>query len=52
VLCEVLSDPALRHSLEAVGPERARDFRWERVCSEYEALYQNQSPAVAAGVLV
>ena len=49
-VCEVLTDPARRHALEAAGLERARDFGWDQVCRQYEALYRNECPAVAAGV--
>ena len=49
-VCGVLTDPARRRALEAAGLERARDFDWDQVCRQYEALYRNEYPAVAAGV--
>ena len=50
MVCRVLTNPDLRRSLETAGRQRAQDFSWDRVCSQYEALYRNECPAVAAGV--
>lgn len=38
-LIGVLTDDALRERLRAAGLERAQDFGWDRVCSQYEAIY-------------
>jgi phosphatidylinositol alpha-mannosyltransferase len=38
-LMGALTDAELRERLRNAGLERARDFGWDRVCGEYEALY-------------
>ena len=43
-LAHVLSDAPLRERLAAAGLLRARDFGWNRICSDYEALYSPASP--------
>jgi glycosyltransferase involved in cell wall biosynthesis len=40
----LLKDAAARERLAAAGLERARDFSWNRICSEYEALYAPAPP--------
>ncbi len=35
----LLKDPALREKYRALGLQRAQDFSWDRVCSQYEAVY-------------
>ena len=49
-LCRVLTDAALRQSLETAGRRRAADFGWDQVCERYEALYRPNGAPVAAGV--
>ncbi len=39
-LVRVLKDSELRQQLRDSGLQRAQDFSWERVCEQYEALYQ------------
>lgn len=38
-LIRTLTDGAVRDRLRAAGLQRAQDFRWDRVCAQYEALY-------------
>lgn len=42
-LMRVLTDEALRQKLRTAGLERAKDFSWERVCAQYEQIYQGNS---------
>jgi len=43
----LLKDTTARERLAAAGLERARDFSWNRICSEYEALYAPVPPMAA-----
>ena len=45
-LADVLKDAALRKRLATAGLEHARDFGWNRICSDYEALYDQSAPMV------
>ena len=47
-LVRVLTDAGLRERLSEAGLKRARDFSWERVCEEYEALYAGVETEPAA----
>jgi phosphatidylinositol alpha-mannosyltransferase len=40
-IVQMLTDAELRRKMRAAGLQRARDFRWERVCEQYEAVYAN-----------
>lgn len=46
-LVKLLNDPNLRQQLREAGIERARDFAWDAVCAQYEALYANQSESIS-----
>jgi hypothetical protein len=35
--------------MAAAGLQRARDFSWNRICSDYEALYASPLPVPAEG---
>ena len=39
-LVRVLTDAALRQRLREAGLVRAQDFRWDRVCAQYEDLFR------------
>jgi len=43
-LALLLADTPWRQRLAAAGLERARDFGWNRICAEYEALYAARPP--------
>ena len=45
-LVRMLTDTVLRDRMRRAGLLRARDFSWERVCSDYEALYRLGSAPV------
>lgn len=47
ILVKALIDPDLRQRMQESGIERARDFAWNNVCSQYEALYANQTLGVS-----
>jgi phosphatidylinositol alpha-mannosyltransferase len=40
-IASVLADPELGRRLAAVGSRRVRDFAWDRVAGQYEALYDD-----------
>ncbi len=40
-LLNVLTDEKLRHKLEAAGLERVKDFDLNKVCEQYEKIYQS-----------
>ena len=40
-LLNVLTDENLRHKLEAAGLERVKDFDLNKVCEQYEKIYQS-----------
>lgn len=44
-LVRMLTDTVLRDRMRRAGLNRARDFAWERVCDDYEALYGLEKPA-------
>lgn len=44
-LIRALTDAPLRERLREAGLKRAQDFSWERVCAQYEALYEGGSRA-------
>jgi glycosyltransferase involved in cell wall biosynthesis len=46
-IIRVLTDTVLRDRLRRSGLLRARDFSWDRVCDDYEALYGAGMPAAA-----
>ena len=39
-LVRVLTDAALRQRLREAGLVRAQDFRWDRICAQYENLFR------------
>jgi phosphatidylinositol alpha-mannosyltransferase len=39
-IVKVLTDAALREQLRNAGLKRAQEFGWDRVCDQYEAIYQ------------
>ncbi len=39
-LVRLLQQPSLRQGLEEQGAERASHFHWDRICSEYEDIYE------------
>lgn len=41
-LANLLNNPTLRQQLREAGIARAKDFSWDTVCAQYEALYVNQ----------
>lgn len=41
-LVSVLADDKLRKNLRDAGLKRSRDFSWDRICAQYEALYTGQ----------
>ena len=43
-LVRVLTDAAIRQHLRAAGLARAQDFRWDRVCAQYEDVYAGHAP--------
>jgi len=45
-LIRALTDADLRQNLREAGLRRAQDFSWERVCTQYEALYAGKVPSV------
>jgi len=45
----LLSDAGARERMAAAGLQRARDFSWNRICSEYEALYASPLTVNAEG---
>jgi len=46
-LVRMLTDTVLRDRMRRAGLLRARDFSWDRVCDDYEALYAALKPAPA-----
>ncbi|MGA3170993.1 MAG: glycosyltransferase family 4 protein [Chthoniobacteraceae bacterium] len=44
-LLRVLLNAETRERLSRAGLERARDFGWDHICAEYEALYTTVPPA-------
>jgi len=38
-LVRMLTDTVLRDRMRRAGLLRARDFSWDRICDDYEALY-------------
>jgi glycosyltransferase involved in cell wall biosynthesis len=38
-IVRVLADPALRQKMTDDGLARSRDFSWDRICAQYEAVY-------------
>ena len=40
-IVQMLTDAELRAKMRAAGLRRAQDFRWDRVCEQYEAVYAN-----------
>lgn len=51
-IIRVLTDSDLRQKLRVAGLKRAQDFSWERVCSQYLALYKGEPmPSQAAAVV-
>ena len=42
-MVRVLTDAALRQRLSAAGLVRAQDFRWDRICEQYEDVYAGRS---------
>jgi len=46
----LLGDAPARERMAAVGLLRARDFGWNRICADYEALYASPLPAAAEPV--
>ncbi len=48
-IVDVLTNADLRDKLCLLGLERSRDFGWDRVCAQYEALYVGDSPDARAG---
>ncbi len=38
-IISLLKDSTLREKYRALGLERSQDFSWDRVCSQYEAVY-------------
>jgi glycosyltransferase involved in cell wall biosynthesis len=47
-LSGLLTDSASRERMAALGLQHARDFGWNRICAEYEALYSLSLPLEAA----
>ena len=47
-ICKILSDHSLRTTLETKGRLRADDFGWDRVCAQYEAVYQKENSSIEA----
>ncbi len=47
-IVRVLTDSVLRDRMRRAGLLRARDFAWDRVCDDYEALYASEAPSTAA----
>jgi glycosyltransferase involved in cell wall biosynthesis len=45
-LVRMLTDTVLRDRMRRAGLNRARDFAWDRVCDDYEALYTADSTPV------
>jgi glycosyltransferase involved in cell wall biosynthesis len=43
VLIRALIDADLRRQLRDAGLRRARDFRWDVVCSQYESIYADSA---------
>lgn len=51
-IVRVLTEDQLRETLRAAGLARAQDFGWDRVCAQYEAVYESpSSQAHGAAVL-
>lgn len=46
-VARLLGDAPWRQRLAAMGLQRARDFSWNRICLEYEALYAPRPPLQA-----
>lgn len=44
-LVRMLTDTVLRDRMRRAGLLRARDFSWDRVCDDYEALYEPRKAA-------
>jgi phosphatidylinositol alpha-mannosyltransferase len=42
-IVKVLTDAALREQLRNAGLKRAQEFSWDRVCDQYEAIYQGST---------
>lgn len=49
-ICRVLTDADLRDRLSQAGLARSRDFSWDRVCADYEALFESTSTEELAAV--
>jgi phosphatidylinositol alpha-mannosyltransferase len=47
-LLQVLTDKELNARLARLGLQRSRDFGWDKVCADYEALYAPAAAAVPA----
>ena len=50
-LVRVLTDAALRQRLRAAGLTRAQDFRWDRICEQYENIYSGHASCAHEAVL-
>jgi glycosyltransferase involved in cell wall biosynthesis len=47
----LLTDPGRRDALRELGLARSRDFSWDRVCEQYEAVYKANGRRGAAAVV-
>ena len=43
-LVRLLTDENRRNYFREAGLQRAQDFRWDRVCAQYEAVYRADNP--------
>ena len=50
-LIRLLQQPSLRQGLEEQGAERVSHFQWDRICSEYEDIYE-EARLLVRGVYV